>query len=278
MSDLSGRVAIVTGAASGIGAASAAELASRGARVVVADVNEGGAKEVADTILASGGQAVAQQVELADEASIASLVAACVDAYGTVDILHNNAAASGPDVMGRDFDFLTMDIGVWDAAFAVNLRAMMLTCKHALPHMIAKGKGVVVNMSSNSALAGDLSRVAYGASKGGVNSLTMYIATMYGKQGIRCNAISPGLVMTPAAERNLSDFDRQVFAGSHLTNELGKPEDIAKVVAFLASDDSAFITGEIIRVDGGMLSHTPVYAQYLAAAAAGADQQAGEPS
>jgi NAD(P)-dependent dehydrogenase (short-subunit alcohol dehydrogenase family) len=145
---------------------------------------------------------------------------------------------------------------------------MMLTCKHALPHMIARGKGVVVNMSSNSALAGDLSRVAYGASKGGVNSLTLYVATQYGKQGIRCNAISPGLVMTPAADRNLTDFDREVFSGSHLTTEMCRPEDIAKVVAFLASDDSAFITGEVIRVDGGMLSHTPVYAQYLAAAAA----------
>jgi NAD(P)-dependent dehydrogenase (short-subunit alcohol dehydrogenase family) len=267
VSDLSGRVAIVTGAASGIGAASAAELAARGARVVVADVNEAGAKEVADSILATGAEAVAQQVELADEASIAELVAATVAAFGTVDILHNNAAASGAEVMGRDFDVLTMDVEVWDAAFAVNLRAMMLTCKHALPHMIAKGKGAVVNMSSNSALAGDLSRVAYGASKGGVNSLTLYVATQYGKQGIRCNAISPGLVMTPAAERNLTAFDLEVFAGSHLTNDIGRPEDIAKVVAFLASDDSAFITGEVIRVDGGMLSHTPVYAQYLAAAA-----------
>jgi NAD(P)-dependent dehydrogenase (short-subunit alcohol dehydrogenase family) len=272
MSDLTGRVAVVTGAASGIGAASAVELAARGASVVIADVNEGGAKDVADSILDSGGSALAHRVELADEASIAVLVQTTVNAFGSIDILHNNAAASGPDVMGRDFDVLTMDVAVWDAAFAVNLRAMMLTCKHALPHMIAKGKGAVINMSSNSALAGDLSRVAYGASKGGVNSLTMYVATQYGKQGIRCNAISPGLVMTPAAEHNLTAFDREVFAGSHLTNEIGKPEDIAKVVAFLASDDSAFITGEIIRVDGGMLSHTPVYAQYLAAAAAAAEQ------
>jgi NAD(P)-dependent dehydrogenase (short-subunit alcohol dehydrogenase family) len=271
MSDLTGRVAVVTGAASGIGAASATELASRGARVVVADVNEGGAKDVADAIVASGGEAVAQQVELAEESSIVNLIEATVRTFGGVDILHNNAAASGPEVMGRDFDVLTMDVAVWDAAFAVNLRAMMLTCKHALPHMIAQGKGVVVNMSSNSALAGDLSRVAYGASKGGVNSLTLYVATMYGKQGIRCNAISPGLVMTPAAEHNLTDFDREVFAGSHLTNGIGKPEDIAKVVAFLASDDSAFITGEVIRVDGGMLSHTPVYAQYLAAATEAAE-------
>jgi NAD(P)-dependent dehydrogenase (short-subunit alcohol dehydrogenase family) len=263
MSDLTDRVAVVTGAASGIGAASAAELAARGAKVVVADVNESGAKEVAAAI---GGDAVAHQVELAEEASIAALMQATVERFGRIDILHNNAAASGAEVMGRDLDVLTMDAAVWDAAFAVNLRAMMLTCKHALPSMIAQGKGVVVNMSSNSALAGDLSRVAYGATKGGVNSLTMYVATMYGKQGIRCNAISPGLVMTPAAERNLTDFDRSVFAGSHLTNTIGKPEDIAKVVAFLASDDSAFITGEVIRVDGGMLSHTPVYAQYRAAA------------
>ncbi len=266
MSDLSGRVAIVTGAASGIGAASAAEFAARGVRVVVADVNDAGARDVAGAIGAAGGEAIARHVELAQEDSIAELMRETVDAFGRIDILHNNAAASGAEVMGRDLDVLSMDVAVWDAAFAVNLRAMMLTCKHALPVMIGQGKGVVVNMSSNSALAGDLSRVAYGATKGGVNSLTMYVATMYGKQGIRCNAISPGLVMTPAAERNLTDFDRDVFAGSHLTNSIGKPEDIAKVVAFLASDDAAFITGEVIRVDGGMLSHTPVYAQYLAAA------------
>ena len=266
MGDLAGRVAVVTGAASGIGAASAAELAARGAKVVVADVNEAGAEEVAASIAAAGAAAIAVAVELAEEESIAALMRETLDAFGRIDILHNNAAASGPEVMGRDFDVLTMDVAVWDAAFAVNLRAMMLTCKHALPTMIDQGKGAIVNMSSNSALAGDLSRVAYGATKGGVNSLTMYVATMYGKQGIRCNAISPGLVMTPAAERNLSDFDREVFAGSHLTNSIGKPEDIAKLVAFLAGDDSAFITGEVIRVDGGMLSHTPVYAQYLAAA------------
>jgi NAD(P)-dependent dehydrogenase (short-subunit alcohol dehydrogenase family) len=232
----------------------------------VADVNEIGAKQVADAISADGSTALAQPVQLAEEDSIAALVAAAVDAFGAVDIVHNNAAASNPEVMGRDFDVLTMDADVWDAAFAVNLRAQMLMCKHALPHMIAKGRGVVVNMSSNSALAGDLSRVAYGASKGGVNALTLYIATMYGKQGIRCNAISPGLVMTPAAETNLTDFDRRVFQGSHLTPEICRPQDVAKLVAFLASDDSAFITGEVIRIDGGMLSHTPVYAQYLAAA------------
>jgi NAD(P)-dependent dehydrogenase (short-subunit alcohol dehydrogenase family) len=264
--ELSGRVAIVTGAASGIGAASATELAARGARVVVADVNEAGAKQVADDIAGAGNTAVSHVVELADEAAIQALIAATVDTFGGVDIVHNNAAASNPEVMGRDLDILTMDAAVWDAAFAVNLRAQMLMCKYALPHMIAKGRGVVVNMSSNSALAGDLSRVAYGASKGGVNALTLYIATMYGKQGIRCNAISPGLVMTPAAETNLTDFDRQVFQGSHLTPEICRPQDVAKLVAFLASDDSAFITGEVIRIDGGMLSHTPVYAQYLAAA------------
>jgi NAD(P)-dependent dehydrogenase (short-subunit alcohol dehydrogenase family) len=274
VTDLTGRAAIVTGAASGIGASSAAELAARGASVVVADVNEAGAKDVANEIGQAGHTAIAAGVELADESSIAALIATTVDAFGRIDILHNNAAASGPEVMGRDLDILSMDASVWDAAFAVNLRAMMLTCKHALPHMISSGKGAVVNMSSNSALAGDLSRVAYGATKGGVNSLTMYIATMYGKQGIRCNAISPGLVMTPAAERNLSEFDREIFLGSHLTTQMCRPVDIAKVVAFLASDDSAFINGEVIRVDGGMLSHTPVYAQYLAAAAAASSESA----
>ncbi len=264
--DLSGRVAIVTGAASGIGAAAAQELASCGAKVVVADVNEDGAGWVAEAIIAAGGVAAPHEVELADESSIEGLVAAAAGLFGGVDILHNNAAASNPEIMGRDMDVLGMDAAVWDAAFAVNLRAQMLMCKYVLPHMIAKGKGVVVNMSSNSALAGDLSRVAYGASKGGVNALTLYVATMYGKQGVRCNAISPGLVMTTAAETNLTDFDRKVFQDSHLTPEICRPGDVAKLVAFLASDDSAFITGEIIRIDGGMLSHTPVYAQYLAAA------------
>ena len=254
---LEGRAAIVTGAASGIGRATALALAAEGARVLVADLDAAGAETVVAEITEAGGEARAQAADVADERSVSAMVAAAVDAFGRLDILHNNAAASDPAIMARDLELTEMDVDVWDQTLAVNLRGPMLGCKHAIPHMLASGGGAIVNTSSASGLVGDLTRAAYGASKAGLDSLTRYVATQYGKRGIRCNSIAPGVIATPALEANVPSEQLEIYLRSHLTPRLGRPEDIAAAVVYLVSDDAAYVTGQTISVDGGLLAHHP---------------------
>jgi NAD(P)-dependent dehydrogenase (short-subunit alcohol dehydrogenase family) len=180
--------------------------------------------------------------------------------YGQIDVLHNNAGAVELDTIGRDGDLRQLDVDVWDRTLAVNLRGVMLCTKHVAPIMADAGRGSIVNTSSGSGLAGHVTRSAYGASKAGVNAFTQYTATTLGRDGIRCNAVAPGLIMTPAAVRNLSEAEIDMFLRHTLTGRLGTPEDIAAMVAFLASDEAGFITGQVISVDGGALAHSPTYA------------------
>jgi len=258
---LEGKVAIVTGAGSGIGRASASRLAEAGAKVVVADINLDGAQETVTQIAKAGGEATAVHADVSDEASVAAMVASAVDTYGSLQLLHNNAA----DVMiiQRDLDVTSMDTEVWDRTMQVNLRGPMLGCKHALPHMLDAGSGAIVTTSSTSGQFGDLSRVAYGVSKAGIDSLTRYVATLYGKQGIRCNAVAPGVVKTPALTANVSPEDVALYQNNHLTPGMGEPHDIAEVVAFLLSDGAAYITGQVVNVDGGLTCHTPLFSSYI---------------
>jgi NAD(P)-dependent dehydrogenase (short-subunit alcohol dehydrogenase family) len=259
---LDGKVAIVTGAASGIGRATAHALAAEAASVVVADLNADGAARVAAEIASAGGRAVAQPTDVADEASVAALVAAAVRAFGGLDVLHNNAAASDPALLSRDLDIVDLDVAVLDRTLAVNLRGPMLGCKHAIPRMLERGGGAIVNTSSAAALVGDPVRTAYGASKAALDSLTRYVATQYGKRGIRCNSIAPGVIATPALAANVPPEQIAVYERSHLTPRLGRPEDIAAAVVFLVSDDAAFITGQTLCVDGGLLAHHPSFAEF----------------
>jgi NAD(P)-dependent dehydrogenase (short-subunit alcohol dehydrogenase family) len=261
-SKLAGRVAIVTGGGSGIGRATSHALARQGAAVVVADLNPAGASSVAKEIEGDGGRALPHACDVSDEDSVRGMVAAAVDTYGGLDILHNNAAASDPDLMGRDGAVTDMEVEVWDATLAVNLRGPMLGCKHGIPEMLKRGGGAIINTSSASGLVGDIARPAYGASKAGVDSLTRYVATQYGKRSIRCNAIAPGVIFTPALEANVPKQQIELYAGNHLTPRLGKPEDIAGMVVFLASDDGAYVTGQILSVDGGLLAHHPTFAEF----------------
>jgi len=252
---LAGRVAIVTGGASGIGRASCLALAAAGAAVVVADVNLDGARKVAGEVEARGGRAHAQHVDLSDEASIAAMVEAAVRVFGGLDILHNNAADSDPALMAADGPILELTTEVWDRNMRVNLRGPMLGCKYAIPHMIRRGGGSIINTSSASGLTGDVIRAAYAASKAGLGSLTQNVATQYGKQGIRCNAVAPGVIATPSLEANVPKAAVEVYVENTLTPRLGRPEDIATVVVFLASDAAAFVTGQVLSVDGGLLAH-----------------------
>jgi NAD(P)-dependent dehydrogenase (short-subunit alcohol dehydrogenase family) len=261
MNQLKGKVAIVTGAAGGIGRATARRLSADGAAILIADINSHGAEALAREIEAAGGRAVPQQVDLANEASVKAMVEAARASFGGVDILHNNAAATNPDLLSRDGGIVDAQIDVWDTTMSINLRGSMLACKYAIPAMIERGAGSVINMSSNVSLASDAARVAYAVSKGGINTLTLYVATLYGPQGIRCNAISPGMVMTETVERLMPDEAKELFHKSRLTRTPCLPEDIASVVAFLASDDARQITGTVIRVDGGMLAPLPTHVQ-----------------
>ena len=257
---LKDKVAIVTGSASGIGRATAHLLAAEGASVVVADLDTKGAEMVVQEIEAEGGSAMAQAVDVSDEQAIKAMIQAAMDRFGGLDILHNNAAALGPAAPGRDMDIASMDVDVWDRTMAVNLRGVMLGCKHAIPAMLSRGGGAIVNTTSGSAQRGDLSIPAYAVSKGGVDTLTKYVAAQYGKKGIRCNAIAPGLILTHGVESFGGEEYVQMLEEHHLTPRVGRPEDIAQAVLYLVSPASEFVTGQIINVDGGILSHAPPYA------------------
>lgn len=261
---LNDRVAIVTGAASGIGRATALALAQAGAAVVVADLNEDGAQTVAKQIEARGQRARGQGVDVGDEAAVAAMVEAAVESFGGLDILHNNAADSDPALMGRDGPIADLDAEVWDRTMRINLRGPMLGCKYAIPRMLERGGGAIVNTSSASGLTGDETRAAYGASKAGLQSLTQYVATQYGKQGIRCNAIAPGVIATAALAANVPAEQIAIYEANTLAPRLGRPEDIAAAVVFLASPAAEFITGQILSVDGGLLAHHPAVSEIRA--------------
>jgi NAD(P)-dependent dehydrogenase (short-subunit alcohol dehydrogenase family) len=260
---MQGKVALVTGAGGGIGAACARALAREGAAVALADIDLAAARREADAIVAEGGRAIALAVDMADEASVIAMVEAAVDQLGALDILHNNAAdtrLSGT----RDMPVERVDTEVWDAILRVNLRGAMIASRAAIPHLRRRGGGAIVNTSSGAALAGGLSHSAYSASKAALHSLTQSIATQHGKEGIRCNAIAPGLIVTPATRDSYASSEvGEIMLRHHLTPRLGRPEDIAAAVVFLASDEAAFITGQVICVDGGLLAHQPYVADFM---------------
>jgi NAD(P)-dependent dehydrogenase (short-subunit alcohol dehydrogenase family) len=260
MGRVQGKVAIVTGAASGIGRASAELLAREGASVVVADRDSAGAERVARDIGSRGGHALAVRVDIAEEISVEAMVAAAVGRFGALHVLHNNAALTDVSQHAVDASLVDMQQKDWDRSLAVNLRGAMLCTKHAIPPMLRAGGGSIINMSSNQALSGDLTQFAYAAAKAGVAQLTRSTATAYGRQGIRANTISPGLIRTPGSEAACTPEVFALLEAHNLVPRIGEPADVAWAVLFLASDESSFITGQTLCVDGGQLAHLPHYA------------------
>jgi len=254
------RVAVVTGAGGGAGRATAQRFADEGAAVVVADIRTSAAEEVAAAIRDGGGQAEAVTTDIADEASVAGLVQTTVARFGRLDILDNNAALLVPEIHDRDRSLEDLDLEVWERSFAVNTAGTMLCCKHAIPAMRRGGGGAIVNITSASALIGDAVRSAYGSSKAAVVSLTRYVATMYGHEGIRCNAIAPGLIMSDTSRAALSEEQLKAMAAERVLPWAAEPEDIAAAVAWLASDEARCITGQTIVVDSGTTAHRPMHA------------------
>ncbi|MBC2664913.1 SDR family oxidoreductase [Novosphingobium flavum] len=256
---MDGKVAIVTGGAGGIGAATARLLTARGARVVVADVAAGAAEALAGEL--PGALPIAMDLE--DEASVEAMVAQTVRHFGRLDVLHNNAALLGPEIARADGDVEHMATALWDRTFAVNVRGTMIACRAALPHL-RETRGNVVNTVSNLALQGHLIQAAYSSSKAAIIQLTRAIAASHGKAGVRCNAVAPGMTMTPALREAFPPALRQVVEDETLRDRLGAPEDIAEAVAFLASDAARNITGQVLVCDGGCAAHVPGIAGFRA--------------
>ena len=255
MSTLAGKVAIVTGGAGGIGAATAHQLAREGAAVAVVDIDEGKAAEVADEIRRTGARAIALGGDLAEEDTARHVVQSTVAEFARLDVLHNNAALTTSSFLSRDTTVSEMPLDVWQRSLDVNLGSQLLMCKYAVPEMRSSGGGSIVNMSSGAALSGDRTRLAYGVSKSGVHALTMYVATSEGKCGVRANTVVPGLILTDAVRAHLSEDIISRLGRATLTPYLGQPQDVADLVAFLASEQSRYITGQMISIDGGMSAH-----------------------
>jgi len=255
---LAGRVAIITGGAGGIGSATARLMASRGAKLVIADIAAGPAEALAQSLP----DAIAVMVDLADEASVVALIGACIAHHGRLDILLNNAAALDPDLAPRDSNIELMETAVWDRTFAVNLRGAMLASRQALPHLRASGNGVIINTVSNLAVQGHVIQAAYSASKAALIQMTRSIAASHARAGVRCNAVAPGMTMTPALRAAFPAHIRKLVEDETLRDQLGEPEDIAQAIAFLASDAARNITGEVLMCDGGATSHVPGFTAF----------------
>lgn len=259
MQRLAGKIAIITGGGGRIGAATARRFAAEGARLAIADLNEEAARRVAADI---GRDALPIGFDAGSPDSIAHMVELAVNHFGRIDILHNNAALLDLSFLERDKDVVQTGIDVWDKTMEVNARGYMIACKHAIPHMRRQGGGSIINTASNAAAAGDTTRIAYGSSKGAILVMTKYIATQHGRDNIRCNAILPGLILDSELEAKVADLaamtKRHLLLGRN-----GRPEDIAGLAAFFASDDSAFITGQAISCDGGLLTHQPFFADEI---------------
>lgn len=255
MKRVEGKVVVITGGASGIGRAAVLALAAEGAAVVIGDLRQEDAGAVADQVVAAGGRAVGVSVDVTEEDSVARLIGTAVDEFGRLDVMCNHVGGSDPR---RDLDVLGLDMDEFDRTMTLNVRSTVLGCRAAIPHLIKAGGGSIINTASVGGLSGDFTQTAYGTAKAAVIRLTQYVATQFGAQNIRCNAIAPGAVMTPALRDNLSP---ELIEGIRRHNALpfiGEPEDVAHLMLFLASSESRYITGQLLVVDGGMSSHSTI--------------------
>lgn len=245
---LKGKVCLITGAGSGLGRAAAVRFAEEGASLVCSDISHEAVNETSERISHMGGQALALTVDVANEAEVESMVNDAIDRFRRIDVLYANAGIMGE---GRA-DMLDLDS--WHRVLSVNLTGVWLSAKHALREMVKQGEGVVLTQGSVAGLVGLPGVAAYAAAKGGVISLTRQLARDFSPLGIRVNCICPAAVLTPLVEHAYQQrgWDLQDAGEKYPLGRLGEPEDVANLALFLASDESAWITGAVYRVDGGL--------------------------
>lgn len=245
------RVAVITGAGSGIGQAMALLFAREGARILAADINGAAAEVTTAEVTEGGGTCQACTVDVSRPEQVAAMIAQALAAYGRIDILCNNAG------IGSTTSVVECEPDEWDRVMTINVKSVYLGCKYAVPHMIAQGGGVIVNTASVAGMVGLVKRASYSASKGAVIALTRQVAIEYVEQRIRVNCLCPGTVDSPWVGRLLAGTDdpaaaRQALVARQPLGRLGTPEEVAAAALYLASDDAAFITGTGLVIDGGL--------------------------
>ena len=252
MRNLAGKICIVAGGATGIGRTTAIRLAEEGANVVVGDINLSSAEETAARAkakAASGATALAVRFDMTDEASIAAMVKTAVDTFGGLDAIHVNA--NDMSIVGQDSNALEVPLAIFDRTITVGLRGHLLCTRAALPELLKRGGGAIVYTTSVLAYTGEPTCVSYGVAKAGLTALTRHVAKRWGKEGIRANAVAPGLVLTEHLREQANEEFKSTVLALTASTRLGEPEDIAAMVALLFSGDGAWINGQVIAVDGG---------------------------
>lgn len=259
MKRLGGKVAIVTGSTSGIGKGIARLFAAEGAKVVICGRREDKGQAIVDMIASEGGEASYHFMDMTDTDSIKKLISDTAEKYGKIDILVNNAANVG--LKDGRVDELTLEM--WDAIFNSDMRGTFYATQCVLPFMQQNEKGgSIINISSMATCGGDLGSTAYACAKAGVNMLTQYTSLQYGKEKIRCNCIRPGLIVTPENEARVPQQLKDVFLNNISVGRYGCPEDIGHLCVYLASDESEYVTGQILNVDGGLNSHVSTVGEF----------------
>ena len=247
---LTNKVAVVVGGATGIGAATATRLGEEGCRVVIGDIAADVAERTATRITAAGGTATHVAFDLADPSSVASLMDAAATTFDGIDLLFNVGADMG--AIRSDTDVVDIEFDVWDRVMAVNLRGYVAAMKYAIPRMLGRGGGAIVNMSSAAAFQGEPARPAYATAKAGIGALTRHVASRWGKDGIRCNAVAPGFTATETIRSVPQWPDLEAGALKRIRGtRVGEPGDIAALVAFLLSEEGGWINGQVVNIDGG---------------------------
>jgi len=250
MGRLDGKVALITGGASGMGMVASELFASEGAKIVLTDVGDDAGEQVAERIRADGGQATYVHADVSSESDAKAMVDKAVETYGGLTVLYNNAGV----MLDDDGSVHSTDESIWDKTLAINVKGVAHGCKYGIPAMIDSGGGSVINVASFVAWMGAAtSQTAYTASKGAVLAMTREIAVEYARKNVRCNALCPGPIDTPLLAELLSDPQRRQRRFVHIPmGRLGRAEELANAALFLASDDSSYMTGTSLIVDGGI--------------------------